>query len=335
MTGQPSSEKPPLVWALLDPRVGTANQVLGVAEALGFPYDAKPLAYSRLSALPLHLLPPSLTGLAAESRTLLRPPWPDIILSAGRRALPAARRIKARTKGRAFLCHLMWPGFAPEDVDLLAVPAHDRIRFAHPNVLITPTVPHRLTPGNLTAAAADPAWQALMGGGPLPERHIALLVGGDTKKGAFTADDARRLAQQTQELVAALDAPFILAAASRRTSPDALKILENALPSPHRVFPWRPEAFNPYPALLGHASAIVVTGDSTSMCSEATVTGRPVYIFEESAAISAKHRRLHRALYAEGFARPLRPPYEVWSYSPESSAELVANMIRRMVYGQH
>ena len=40
------------IWVLADDRVGNVSQCLGVAEALGLPYEIKTIRYDRLGALP-------------------------------------------------------------------------------------------------------------------------------------------------------------------------------------------------------------------------------------------------------------------------------------------
>ena len=91
MSIKPSSPPgEPLIWVLLDERPGTGNQALGVAEALGRPYVIKDLRYGPIARLPNLLLGASLRVLTADSRTNISPPWPDVVISAGRRAASVA-----------------------------------------------------------------------------------------------------------------------------------------------------------------------------------------------------------------------------------------------------
>ena len=76
----------PLIWVLADERRGTANQALGVAEALGLPFEVKDIRHGVLARLPNFLLGASRVGLTAASAAALGPPWPDLVIAAGRRA---------------------------------------------------------------------------------------------------------------------------------------------------------------------------------------------------------------------------------------------------------
>ena len=104
------SEGRPLIWVLADDRPGNASQCLGVAEALGLELRVRKLAYTAAGALPNVALGASMRGLTAASRTGLVPPWPDVVVAAGRRTGPVARQIKRRSSGATFLAQIMFPG---------------------------------------------------------------------------------------------------------------------------------------------------------------------------------------------------------------------------------
>jgi len=121
-----SQTKTPAVWALCDSQAGNRSQCLGVADALGLEYRVKDIAYGPLAALPNFLLGASFAGLDGESRAALAPPWPDVVVAAGRRAAPVARNIRRLAGGRVFLAQVMHPGAGAEDFGLIAQPRHDR-----------------------------------------------------------------------------------------------------------------------------------------------------------------------------------------------------------------
>src|SRR5262249_32283033 len=87
----------PLIWVLADDRAGNVAQTLGVAEALGRPFVTKTLRYTRLAKLHSLLMGASRLGLNAESRAMLKAPWPDLVIAAGRRTAPVARWIKRKS----------------------------------------------------------------------------------------------------------------------------------------------------------------------------------------------------------------------------------------------
>lgn len=309
---------------LADDRVGHANQALGVADALAMPYSVLPLRYNRLARLPNLVLGATDRHLATDACP--SPPWPDLLIAAGRRTAPVARAIKARSGGRTHLVQCMWPGFAAADFDLIAVPEHDR-RPPHPNVVSTVGALHRVTAARLAAAAIE--WGPVLEG--LARPRIAVLVGGATRRRDFGNANVDTLASQVRQLAETLGASVKMAT-SPRTGRELADRLDAVL-QPDHIYRWSEQSDkNPYLGYLALADIIVVTGDSMAMCSEACVAGRPVYIHAPQHRTTAKHARLHRALYGRGVARPLSGTHEKeWCPEPFDEAGRVARAIRERV----
>ena len=324
MTASRSANKEPLVWALTDDRAGNRSQCLGVADALGLPYVEKPLAYGRAAGLPNALIGASFKGLKKTSRESLMPPWPDVAIAAGRRTAPVARNIARLSGGRCFLAQIMYPGPGAKEFGLIAVPAHDRPRRGG-NVVTMTGAPHGLDAARLKAAAHQ--WRGRFD--DLPRPWIALIVGGSTRRRKFTAKMARELAARASKM-ALTAGGSLLVTTSRRTGA-AAGVLIDAITAPCRVHRWGKDeaAANPYAGYLALADAVVVTGDSASMCTEACATSAPVYIFAPPALTVAKHARLHEDLYAKGYAKPLGELYQPWSHPPLNPAQDVAAAIRQ------
>ena len=90
---------------------------------------------------------------------------------------------------------------------------------------------------------------------------------------------------------------------SRRTGTAAEeKIMSTLNAFPHYAYLWGTKDENPYLGFLACADNIVVTGDSVSMCSEATATGKTLRIFTGSDWLTPKHQRFVQSLYEGGFA---------------------------------
>lgn len=320
MARTPGSE--PTTWVLADDRAGNRAQCLGVAEALGWPFTVKEIRYGGTVRLPNHVLGASFAALTAASRATMTAPWPGLVIAAGRRTAPVARAIKRRSRGQTFLVQLMNPDGGDAAFDLIAVPRHDRHRPAA-NVIETLGAPHRASVAMLARAGKE--WAPRLAG--LPRPRVALLVGGITKKKPFTDQIARDLAATACCLASS---GSLMVSTSRRTG-EAADDLIAALSVPSFVYRWNDGGENPYFGFLAHADAIIVSGDSMSMCSEACATRAPVYIYAPPGYATAKHLRLHQALYAGGYARPLGSRLERWTHPPlNPAAEVAAEIVRRM-----
>jgi len=286
-----------VIWALADERAGNRAQVLGVAARLGRQFSTKEIAYGGWARLPNSFLGASLLGVTSNTRAGLGPPWPDLVIAAGRRTAPVALAVKRKSAGRTRLVQIMNPGVATQAFDLIVNPAHDG-PLAGDNVMTVVGAPNQLTPETLAAARAQ--WQPAVEEYPAP--RVALIVGGGTRRRRFTDRMAEDLAVHASAM--ARDAGgSLLVTTSRRTGP-VVEPLMAAIDCPHMLYRWGDPGENPYRGFLACADAIVVTGDSVSMCSEACATGVPVQIYAPHELITDKHARFHANLYEGGYAKP-------------------------------
>lgn len=312
-TPTPGGER---VWVLADPRAGTAAQALGIAERLGEGFRAIPLAWSPLARLPMPW--PTLAGLTAQARAAaFRPPWPRLVVSAGRRAAPVALWLAQRG---AWTVHCMRPGFGARRFDLLVLGRHDSPP-GRPNIIPILGATHRVSPARL--AEARSAWAEALA--PLPAPRVAMLLGGPVR-----AEGLDPAAAATLGAGVAGFAGTVLATTSRRTGHAATEALAAALSAaPHRLFRWGEAGPNPYLGFLAWADAVVVSGDSVSMVSEALATAAPVFIAGAGReAGGPRHRRLHESLYEAGQARPFARAPAPFARTPLDESGRVAAAIR-------
>jgi mitochondrial fission protein ELM1 len=294
----------PVVWIFADDRPGNTNQCIGVAEALGWGYEAKNIRPHPFWAnLPNCLLGTSLLGLRADLRADIHATkpdqWPDVVIAGGRRSAPIARWIKKQSGNQSLLVQLMWPGHAASEFDLICLPSHDRPRIAR-NVLVTEGAPHRCWPEKVVAEAD--VWRPQIP--DLPKPWISVLLGGSTKRHRFSTEHMRELVLLAEQLAARTGGSLLLST-SRRTEAPLVEALQGALTRQHYFYRWAEGTANPYIAMLGLADQLIVTGDSLSMCSEAAAQGKPLFIFAPPGIAPAKHYGFHQMLYDRGYGYPL------------------------------
>lgn len=309
----------PRVWVLHDGKIGMANQVIGLAEALNWPFVEKRLAIRPpwkfltpgLWCFPMKALDPSGDGLS--------PPWPDVLIACGRNTVALSRAIKRASGGKVFWVQVQDPRFARNEVDLVVAPAHDPAPGA--NVFRSLGAVHRVTQGKL--AEAGKRFAALFALVPRP--LVTVLIGGDNA--VYRLSEARFAALCDQLAGLARQGFGLAITPSRRTAGERIALLHEKL----KGFPayiWDGSGDNPYFAMLGVADAIIVTADSVSMVSEAAATGKPVYIAELEGG-SAKFARFHEAMRDAGITRPFAGTIETWRYAPPDDTAHAADEIRR------
>src|SRR4029450_4108813 len=75
----------PLVWILKGPKAGDYAQLRALATTIGWPFLVKQLVFRRFELL-VHARPrPTLVAVDRAASDPLEPPWPDVVLTAGRR----------------------------------------------------------------------------------------------------------------------------------------------------------------------------------------------------------------------------------------------------------
>jgi mitochondrial fission protein ELM1 len=302
------------IWVLADPRAGTAAQALGIAERLDRAFRTVPLGWGPLARLPLRW--PTLAGLTAEPRRTIAAPWPALAISAGRRAAPVALWL---AKHGVRTVHCMRPHFAEHRFDLLVVGRHDSPPTA-PNILPILGATHRMSPARLATARAE--WGAFA---DLPAPRVALLLGGPPRGEGMLPATAAAIARQVAGF-----AGSVLATGSRRTGAPAEAALAEALAGiPQRLHRWGDAGPNPYAGMLAWADAVVVTGDSVSMLSEALATAAPVFIADPG-GLGPRHQALHESAYAAGQARPLSATPVLFQRDPlDETARVAAEILAR------
>jgi mitochondrial fission protein ELM1 len=262
------------VWCLLGKKAGDNTQVRALAEELGYGYEEKHIA-----ARPWELLSRlndgvTLAGIDRSRSSPLDAPWPDIVLSAGRRNEPVARWIQRRSGGRTRLVHIGRP-WAPLSAWDLVITTPQYFLPQQANIVHNSLPLHRVSTDDRSSAGAQLRVQLA----DLPRPWVAVLMGGDSGRFVMTRGKARRLATLAADLAAAAGGS-LLVTDSPRTPRRAGDALQAQLQVPHYCYRWGSGKVNPYRGLLALADAFVVTGESMSMLGEAADTGRPLYVFD-------------------------------------------------------
>jgi uncharacterized protein len=307
------------VLILSSGKAGHEINCLGVAEALGAPYEIRTVKprrfYERLS--PYGPIDPK--DWLDRPGSLLTAPFAQIVIACGRITTPYIRALKKSAPSDIFAVFLQDPVVSRAVFDLIWAPAHDRV--TGPNVFSTVTSPHPFGALRLAEerAEVDPRLQRLD-----PPR-AAILLGGPSAGYNFGESD---LSAISAAMGAICNQGYsVMATCSRRTPGPLIEAVREGLGG-HPSFIWDGEGKNPYAQMLAHADAIFVTGDSVNMVGEALATGAPVYLFEPSGR-GGKSRRFTASLKELGLVRRFSGKIEAHSYTPIDSSRAIAEEIAR------
>lgn len=267
-----ASPQAPRTWLLLGHKAGDNTQLRALAAALGWPCEEKHLRYHPWELLSGRLLGATLLGLDRARSDQLRSPWPELILTAGRRNEPVARWIRQQAGSGVRIVHVGRPWASLEHFDLLiATPQYSLP--PSPRVQINRLPLQQL--GEVDGAELQ-RWSARLA--HLPRPWTTVLVGGQSGPYHFNAPEARQLGAALGLWLRQRGGGSLLLSTSARTGAAASEALAASLPAAAYLHCWG-DGENPYQAFLALADDLVVTGESMSMLAEACATGKPVQVF--------------------------------------------------------
>lgn len=316
----------PLVWIVDSAYTGELNARIGVADRLGFGYETVPLPQDDSAAYERMLWE------RYVETTSDREPRRVILLSGtGEDTTAPIADIKNLFRERLFnvyLASILPDELDPrlEEYDLIASP-----QLTGANVVTTLGVAHKVT-SRLLERSFHRHRDRFAG---VPRPLVGLLVGGNTRY-CFGFDEAhaRSLGRRVAAIVEAIGGGLAITN-SRRTPDEAMAaLLEELAHLDYRFFDWRHSDADLYPALLAHGDIFVATGDSVSMCSEASFTGKPLLIDIQDYATEIYHRDIIAKLFEYGAARPLTDAYDAWTYVPPDPTGEVAEAIRERLQAE-
>ncbi len=307
-----------VAWAVTTGAVGMRTQARGLAEAVAATVIEKTVRIRP----PWSLMPAAYAPFPMMGVEGLAPPWPDVMVTCGRKSALASVAVKRASGGRTVTVHVQDPLTNPRAFDLVVAMPHDKATGS--NVLMAQTALHDLTPEKL--ARAGDQWRERFA--PLGHPLIGVIVGGSTRSYGFGAEDGARLVQLLQKVKQETDAGLAITP-SPRTPLELRAQMAEAFANDPRVYLWDREGANPYHGILALADRLVVTSDSVSMMSEAIATPHPVEVFDLAGERHADilDRLIEERLVAR-FEGAAEAPHTL---GPVNSTTIAADAVRKIL----
>lgn len=306
----------PTTWVILGDKRGDNGQVETIVDALGWPVEHKYVHMKPEWVLGKPRYRPSLQHLDLSRSDPLEGPWPDLIITVGRRPSMVALWVRKQSGNRTKIVLVGKPSGHMLDFSLVIASAENQMPPLH-NFQATRLPLMRISQQAVAEEAR--AWESRLADYQRP--LIAMLVGGETNPFIMNRKVARELVATARWVVEELGGtPYITT--SRRTTPEVLDVLRRELPEQAVYFEWSAEApDNPYRALLGSADGFIVTGDSVSMMVEVLYLGKPLALFPLPGGVLGTLDQLRRSLAH-------------WLFRPrcESGADRVRHAVARGVH---
>jgi len=297
---QVETSRRPRVWLVIGEKPGDNAQIMNLANAIGWDSEAKKIFVKPRWATRKPRVRPTLDPIDLARSDSLEAPWPDLVITAGRRLSCVGLWIKRASAGKTRLVMIGKPRRMLDSVDLIVAASHYALKPG-PNV-----IRHDLPLMHADSRKLENAkklWRSRLSDNPRP--LTALMVGGPTGGLHFDLATGRDLFEKTIESVEDSGGSLYITT-SRRTPCDVVEMLRRDCPKSAQLFEYDSEAppeENPYHALLALADRFVVTTDSISMMVEVARLGRSLSIYP----LESETGLFERGLAALGLIRPLRP----------------------------
>ena len=293
---------------------GMVSQVEGLAKALGLSYKHQTVKLKSF----WNLIPPKFSPI---SENLIQDKFvcdSKIIISCGRKSVIPSIALKKRLGKEIFTIHIQNPKVSLKHFDLIVSPEHDNLKGD--NVISTTGAIHYLTKKEIKENSN------YLGLEREKKKLVAFIIGGPNKYYAYS----EKIIHQTFNKVKTLFTPDkykIVVIPSYRTPANIIKKAYDTFNLNHHVI--KEVDKRAYLSALAISDHIVVTCDSTSMISEAAITGKPVYIaMMKAIKNNYRFKKFYTKLKKLGIIKELENNVENWSYDNLNEVNRIAPFIK-------
>ena len=243
----------------------------------------------------------------------------DVIISCGRKSVIPSIFIKKNSKKKVFNIHIQDPKVSLDNFDVVVVPQHDSL--IGNNVISTKGAIHYLNTQEINENK-----NYLSNKIKSEKEIVALILGGPNNYYKYTKRNIENIFLKINENFIKNNFQLIVIP-SIRTPKDIIKFANEYYGKDHLVI--NEVDKRAYLSALGLSKFIVVTCDSSSMISEAAITGKPIYVAGIPASKDDHRFRKFISLFKElNIIRVLDSKIENWEYENLDETNRVAKEIK-------
>ncbi len=298
---------------------GMISQVEGLAKALDIDFTHHKVELKHF----WKFIPPRLTPISNVSFKELRTSDFDIIISCGRKSVIPSIYLKKISQKKIYNIHIQDPKVNYDLFDLIVAPEHDGISAG--NVINTKGAIHYLTDSEIKENS-----EYLKSFVKNDERKIfALIIGGPNKYYDYSTKNMKKIFSILYNLNKKKNFQLVVIP-SMRTPKNTIQYAKEFFGESHTVIENIDK--KAYLSALALAEYIIVTCDSSSMISEAALTGKPIYVANILPKKNDRRFQKFRNLFRElNITRNLGEPFENWSYQKLDETNRVGKIIKERI----
>ena len=299
---------------------GMISQVEGLAKALDIDFIHCKVETNKI----WKLIPPRFSPISQRVYKKIDQTDFDIIISCGRKSVIPSIHLKSVSNKKIFNIHIQDPKVDFKHFDFIVAPEHDAIEGE--NVISTKGAIHYLTEQEIVENK-----EYLNSFIKKDNRKIwALIMGGPTKYYDYSIKNMKNIFTTLYKLLKQYDFQLVVIP-SMRTPSNIINYAKEFFGEDHTII--MDVDKKAYLSALAISEKIVVTCDSSSMISEAALTGKPIYVANILPKKNDKRFQRFRNLFRElNITRNLGEEVEIWNYEKLDETNRVAKIIKQKIH---
>ena len=295
---------------------GMISQAEGLAKALNINFTHRKVELKSF----WNFIPPSLTPRSNISFKEFEIPDFDLIISCGRKSVIPSIYLKQNSRKQIYNIHIQDPKINFKLFDFIIAPEHDEISGS--NVISTKGAIHYLNKSEIVSNSEY--LKSLIKTGK--RKIISLILGGPTKYYEYSKENIEKIFNKLSNLIQKEDFQLVVIP-SIRTPKNTIQFAKEFFDENHTVIEQVDK--KAYLSALALSEFIVVTCDSSSMISEAALTGKPIYVANILPKRKDKRFQKFRKIFKDlNIIKNLDDNHENWNYEILDETNRVAKIIK-------
>jgi len=298
---------------------GMISQVEGLAKALDIDFTHHIVELNNF----WKMVPPKFTPVSQSVYKKIHQSDFDVIISCGRKSVIPSIHLKKSSKKKVFNIHIQDPKVNFNNFDFIVAPEHDSIKGQ--NVINTKGAIHYLTDDEIVKNK-----DYLDSFIKKDQREIcSLILGGPTKYYDYSLENMKNIFFILNDLLKKNNFQLVVIP-SMRTPKNSIDYAKEYFGENHTIIDSVDK--KAYLSALSISQTIVVTCDSSSMISEAALTGKPIFVANILPKKNDKRFQKFRNLFRElNITRNLGEKEENWNYKKLDETNRVAKIIKQKI----
>ena len=295
---------------------GMISQVEGLAKALNLEFIHEKIELNNF----WKMIPPKLTPIKNFVFKNNISEKFNVVISCGRKSVVPSIFLKKKFGSKIMNIHIQDPKVSLSNFDYVIVPEHDGLNGK--NIISSKGALHYLTLKEI-----EKNHEYLSDKIDKNKQQILLILGGPNKYYKYDKKNMSRIFENVKGLAEKNNLQIIIIP-SMRTPADTIDYANKFFGCENLII--QNVDKKAYLSGLSIAKFLVVTCDSTSMISEAALTGKPIYVAQIPSKRDDHRFRQFRDLFTKlNIIKNLENSLDIWKYEKLDETNRIANLIKQ------